>query len=147
MNTSELTPGEARTRQRQRRQVIYIAIAAVSGGAIGFATGFYDQGDGNLFGGDWEELSLPPAVAIGVAVGVVASFLGLPLYGFRQIDDYKREHNLIAFAAGMLAVLTAFPMWAALYAGGFAPPPHAFGLYAIGFVSMFVGFGIARWRG
>lgn len=139
-----LSPGEARTKARQRRQIIYFCVALLIGALIGFFTGFFDQGDGNLFAGDWEDLSLPPVVAIGVAIGVLVGFLALPLWGFTQIDDYKREQNYIAFTGGMHGVLAGFPIWAVLYAGGFAPPPHAFGVWAIGFVSMAVA-GLYAW--
>lgn len=135
-DTDILNPGEARHKARQRRQIIYFCVAMLIGGLIGFFTGFFDQGDGNLFAGDWEELSLPPGVAIGTAIGLLVGFLALPLWGFTQIDDYKRELNFISFTGGSLAVLAGFPIWAVLYAGGFVPPPHAFGVWAIGFVAM-----------
>jgi hypothetical protein len=141
-----LGPGEARERQRNRKQYFYIGIAAVIGGAIGFFTGFFDQGDGNLFAGGWEQLKLPPVLAIVLAVMLVGGFIVLPLSGFRMIDDYKREQNFIAFTGGCIAVLGGFPIWAVLYAGGFTPPPHAFGIYAIAFVSMMASFLYARWR-
>lgn len=144
---SQLSPGEARTRQRQRRQLIYFAIALLAGGLIGFFVGFYDEGDGSLFNGDWEQLKLAPAVAITLALGLIAALLFLPLWGFREIDDYKRQHNFIGFTGGCLAVVTAFPVWAVLYAGGFAPPPHAFGLWAVGFGSMMASFLFAKLRG
>jgi hypothetical protein len=139
-DTDTLNPGEARHKARQRRQIIYFCVALLIGGLIGFFTGFFDQGDGNLFAGDWEELSLPPGVAIGTAIGLLVGFLALPLWGFTQIDDYKRELNFISFTGGSLAVLAGFPIWAVLYAGGFVPPPHAFGVWAIGFVSMFLAY-------
>ena len=139
-------PGEARTRQRNRTQLLYIGLAAVIGGVIGFATGFFDQGDGNLFGGNWEDLKLPPLLAIGLVVMLVAAFIVLPLYGFRMIDDYKREQNFIAFTGGCVSVLGGFPVWAVLHAGGFVPPPHAFGIFAIAYVSMLLSFLYARWR-
>lgn len=141
-----LGPGEARTRERRRTQMRYLGLAMAIGGTIGLFTGLFDQGDGNLFGGDWEQLKLPPVLAAGLAVMLVGGFLALPLYGFRMIDDYKREHNLIGFTGGCLAVLTGFPVWAVLHAGGFLPPPHAFGIYAIAFVSMTAAFLYARWR-
>lgn len=139
-------PGEARTRQRNRTQMLYIGLAAAIGGIIGFATGFFDQGDGNLFGGDWEDLKLPPLLALVLAALLVGAFLVLPLYGFRMIDDYKREQNFIAFTGGCISVLAGFPVWAVLHAGGFVPPPHAFGIFAIAYVSMFASFIYARWR-
>lgn len=143
---ADLSPGEARTRQRQRRQMLYIGFAGIIGGAIGFATGFFDEGDGSLFTGDWEDLKLPPLLALGVAAVLLGALVGLPLYGFRMIDDYKREQNLIAFTGGCLSVIAGFPIWAALHAGGFTPPPHAFGVFAIAYVSMLLSFGFARWQ-
>ncbi len=142
----ELGPGEARTRQRRRTQMIYLGVAAIIGGTIGGMAGFFDQGDGNVFSGNWESMKLPPTIAIIIAVGFLAALLALPLYGFRMIDDYKRERNLIAFTGGCLSVLAGYPMWAVLHAGGFVPAPHAFGMFAIAYVSMIVSFLYARWR-
>jgi hypothetical protein len=141
-----LGPGKARTRQRLRRQNLFFLIAVAIGGGIGFFTGFFDQGDGNLFAGDWEGLQLPPVVAILVIIALIVGFLGFPLWGFTQIDAYKREQNLIAYTASAMSVISGFPIWAVLYAGGFAPPPHAFGIFAIGFVSMMVTFFILKIR-
>lgn len=146
MTPKDLGPGEVRTRQRIRTQTLYIGLAAAVGGVIGLATGFFDEGNGSLFAGDWQDLKLPPLLAIGVAVLLVTGFLAMPLYGFRMIDDYKREQNLVAFTGGCLSVISGFPIWAVLHAGGFLPPPHAFGVFAIAFVSMFVSFLYARWR-
>lgn len=144
--TSKSNPGEARNRRRIRNQIIFVGFASIIGGFIGFLTGYYDEGDGNLFNGDWEALSLDPTLAILLAAALLFSFLALPLWGFRMIDSYQREQNLVAFTAGSLGVLSGFPMWAMLYAGGFAPPPHAFGVFAIGFVSMLVGFAFAQFK-
>ncbi|AOL23592.1 hypothetical protein Ga0102493_112580 [Erythrobacter litoralis] len=141
--TKPIGPGEVRTRQRQRRQIVYVAIAALLGGGIGFVTGFFDKGDGSLFTGEWEALSLDPAIAVILALALVAGFTVLPLYGFTQVDEMKREYNLIAFTGGCIAVITGFPVWAVLYAGGFVPAPHAFGVFAIAFVAMMVSYPIA----
>lgn len=143
---NNLGPGEARTRQRNRKQMIYFGVAAIIGGTVGGMTGFFDEGSGNLFAGDWEALKLPPQLALVIAAGFLAGLLALPLYGFRMIDDYKRERNLIAFTGGCVSVLAGFPVWAVLHAGGFVPPPHAFGVFAIAYVSMIVSFLYARWR-
>lgn len=87
----QLSPGEARKRVRRWRQWVYLGVGALAGGLIGFFTGLFDQGDGNLFAGDIEELSLPPGVAILIAIGLAAAFIALPLWGFRMIDDYNRR--------------------------------------------------------
>lgn len=142
----ELGPGEARTRQRHRRQMLYLGIAALFGGTIGLAAGFFDGGDGNLFAGDWEQLELPPAIALVLAVLLLGGFLVLPLSGFRLIDDYKREQNYVAFTGGCVSVLAGYPVWAVLHAGGFVPAPHAFGIFAVAYVSMILSFLYARWR-
>ncbi|MEE4200645.1 hypothetical protein [Erythrobacter sp.] len=144
---SELSPGEARTRQRQRRQIGYALVAALAGLLIGYFTGFFDQGDGDLFAGNWEQLKLSPAASIGLAIALAAAFLALPLWGFSQIDDYKRQQNLIGFTGGCLAVLAGFPIWVALYAGGFLPPPDAFGVFLLAFGGMLVTFVGAKLRG
>ncbi|MFN7159764.1 MAG: hypothetical protein ACK4MR_13905 [Erythrobacter cryptus] len=63
-----LGPGEVRSRQRARRQLAYLITAGAVGGVIGLITGAFDEGDGNLFAGNWAALALDPAVAILVAV-------------------------------------------------------------------------------
>ncbi len=139
-------PGEARTRQRQRRQALYFGFAVMVGGIIGLITGAFDRGDGNLFSNEWDKLSLDPAVAILLAALVLLGFAILPLYGFRTIDEMKREHNLIGFAGGCTAVLAGFPMWAVLHAGGLGNAPTPFGLWLLGFVGMTVAYLYAWWR-
>lgn len=144
--SQEIGIGEARNRKRVRSQALYIGFAGVIGGLIGFFTGFYDEGDGSLFNGDWDELALDPTLALILAAALLLSFLILPLWGFRIIDELKREQNYIAFTAGCLAVFSGFPVWAMLYAGGFAPAPHAFGVFAIALVAMVIGFVFAQFR-
>ncbi|MFN3988733.1 MAG: hypothetical protein ACK4IS_00590 [Erythrobacter sp.] len=143
---STLGPGEARTRTRQRRQMIFLAVSVIIGGVIGGLTGAFDEGNGNLFSGDWEQLKLNPAIAIVISALLVIGFIALPLRGFRQIDEFKRENNFIGFTGGCLAVIAGFPIWAVLHAGGMLPPPHAFGVWLIGFSAMGVSYLIARWR-
>lgn len=145
-NKAPLGPGEAQTAKRRRRYIGFLVFCGFVGGIAGFATGFFDQGDGNLLAGELELLRLPPALAILIAVLLLAGFLALPVYSFRLVDDYQREHGLIGYAGGFLGVMSGFPVWASLHAGGFLPAPHAFGLFAIGFVSMGLSYLYARWR-
>jgi hypothetical protein len=139
-------PGEARTRQRQRLQMLYFGAAVMVGGIIGLVTGAFDQGDGSLKSNDWDKLALDPAVAILLAGLVLFGFAVLPLWGFRTIDEMKREHSLIGFAGGCVAVLAGLPMWAVLHAGGIGSAPHPFGVWLLGFVGMMVAYLYAWWR-
>lgn len=144
--SDNLGPGEARTRQRQRRQMIYIACAGLIGGVTGFLTGAFDRGDGSLFAGDWDKLALDPAVAVLIAVLLVLGFVALPLYGFCTIDEHKREQNLIAFTGGTVAVLAGFPVWAVLHAGGLGSAPHPFGVWLLAMAGMVCAYFFAIWR-
>ncbi|QDH34926.1 hypothetical protein [Porphyrobacter sp. YT40] len=146
MTDPNLGPGEARTRQRVRTQTLFLIAAGVVGALIGLSTGFFDEGSGNLFAGDWEALKLPRWLALMLAALMLFGLVALPLWGFAKIDDYKRQHNLIGFTGGCIAVLSGFPVWAVLYAGGFVPPPHAFGVFAIAYVAMLASFLYARWK-
>jgi hypothetical protein len=138
--------GEARLRKRQRVQVITMFAAAALAGGLGFLTGYFDQGDGNLFSGDWDKLKLSPALAVLIATLSVVVFLILPIRDMTKTDDYQRQVSLIAFTGGFFAVSAGFPVWAVLHAGGFVPPPHAFGVFAIAYVAMAASFLFARWR-
>lgn len=146
MKSDDLSPGEARTRQRQWRFVRYLSFAAMVGAAIGAITGAFDRGGGNLFSTDWDKIELHPAIAIVLAVLLLFGFALLPLYGFRTIDEFKREHNFIGFTGGCTAVLAGFPMWAVLHAGGLGSAPHPFGIWLLAFVGMIASFLYARWR-
>jgi hypothetical protein len=146
LDPSRSGPGEARLRQRQRRQAAYFAVAALIGLLIGLSTSLFDQGDGNLFAGGSDRLALDPLVAIGIAILLLLGFLVLPLSGFSQIDELKREQNLIGYTGGCSAVLAGYPVWAVLNAGDLAPAPHAFGVWLIGFAGMGGSFLYARWR-
>ena len=146
LKKSALGPGEARTRTRQRRQIAFLGVSVVIGGIIGGLTGAFDQGDGSLFSGDWDKLKLNPAIALVIVALLVVGFIALPVRGFGQIDEFKRENNFIGFAGGCLAVLAGFPIWAVLHAGGMLPPPHAFGVWLIGFAAMGLSYLVARMR-
>ena len=140
------SPGEARTRQRQRRKTMYLVAAGVLGAVIGFVGTFFDLGDGSIFSGRWDGLSLPPVVAIVLAIAILVGFLILPLWGFTQIDEHQRENNLMGYTGGLAAVIAGFPLWVVLYAGGFVPPPNAFGLWLVGLLAMLGSYLYARWR-
>lgn len=141
-----ISPGEARNRQRRRRYIMYIGLSGLVGGVIGGITGAFDQGDGSLFLNDWDKLVLDPAIAILLALLLLFGFALLPLWGFRTIDEVKREHNFIGFTGGCTAVLAGFPIWAVLHAGGFGAEPHPFGIWMLAFGGMIAAYLYARWR-
>jgi hypothetical protein len=141
-----LGPGEVRSRQRARRQLAYLLTAGAVGGVIGLITGTFDEGDGNLFAGNWAALALDPAVAILLAVLLAFGLVALPLYGFRTIDELKRAQSLIGFTGGALAVLAGFPIWAVLHAGGLGAAPHPSGVWLLAFVGMGLSYLYALWR-
>ena len=141
--SDDLSPGEARTRQRQRRQLMYGAVALTMGTAIGFFGSFFNEGEGSLFTGNWADASLSPAAAIGISVALLIAFVAFPLWGFTKIDDYKKERNYIGFTGGMLSVIAGLPIWVVLHVGGLAPEPSALGVWLIGFVSTYIAFGYA----
>jgi drug/metabolite transporter (DMT)-like permease len=148
MTNKEPVPlsGEERTRRRRRNQYIYFGVAMVIGGLLGWLISSNDSGTGNLFFGDYADLKLDPTIALVLAGGFLFALVVLPLWGFTQIDELQREQNLIGFTGGCVAVLGCFPMWTMLYAGGHAPPPDAFGLFAVGFAAMGGSFLYAKFR-
>ena len=144
MNTTkELGPGEARTKKRQRREIITYVFAGLLGGIIGFIVSFADQGEGSLFRGEWENLALDPTIAVILAATLLLALIALPLWVFSLTDELVRERNLIGYTGGCMAVMGGVPAWAVLYAGGLAPFPTAAGAWAIGFVATMIAFAYA----
>jgi hypothetical protein len=138
--------GEARTRQRQRRYLLYCSFSGLAGGVVGFMIAVFDRGDGNLFSSEWDKFAFDPPVAILLAGLLLFGFALLPLYDFRTINEVKREHNLIQFTGGCIAVLAGFPIWTVLHAGGIGAAPQPFGVWLLAFVGMIISYLYAKWR-
>lgn len=139
-------PGEAVTRRRKRRQLAYFGVAVALGAVLGGVMAANKQGNSSVFSADFADLRLDPGFALALAAAWVLAMLALPLWGFTKIDEHARYQNLVGFTGGCLAVLAGYPVWAMLYAGGFAPYPHAFGIFAIGFLGMAASFAFAKLR-
>ena len=144
--TDITNPGEARTRQRRRREIITYAFAGVIGGVIGFIIGFADMGDGNLFTGEWDKLVLDPTIAAILAVALVGGLIAFPLWCFTLVDELVRDRNLVGYTGGGMAVMGGIPAWAVLHAGGFVRAPTAADAWAVGFAATMIVFGIAWLR-
>lgn len=144
---TEVNPGEARTRARRNRKIAYMVFAGVIGAAIGAFLSQVEGGEGNFFSGDIESLTLPMWAALTLAAAFTFALGALPIWGFTQIDDYQARQNLIGYAGGCVAVVTAYPVWAVLAMGGLLPFPTAFGIFAIAFIATMLTFLVAKLRG
>lgn len=144
----ELTnPGEARTRERRRRKIVFLVFAGIVGAAIGAFMAGVETGEGDFFRGDIEALTLPVWASILLALAFVFGFVVLPLWGFTQIDAYQARQNLIGYAGGCIAVVAGYPVWAVLAMGGLLPFPTAFGIFVLAFLATIVAFAVAKLRG
>ena len=144
MNTqTDIGPGEARMKARRRREIMTYIFAGILGGVIGFIVAVADQGDGNLFNGDWDKLVLDPTIAVILAITLLLSLIALPVWVFSLTDELVRERNLIGYTGGSMAVMGGVPAWAVLHAGGLAPFPTAAGAWTIGFFATMIAFAIA----
>ena len=140
-------PGEARTRARQRRKWAFMIFAAMLGAAIGAFMSGVESGEGDFFTGDIESLTMPVWASLAMAAAFFVAFAVLPIWGFRQIDDYHERQNLIGYAGGCIAAVAGYPIWAVLAVGGLAPFPTAFGVFAIAFAATMLTFGVVKLRG
>ncbi|MEM7688198.1 MAG: hypothetical protein AAF291_04180 [Pseudomonadota bacterium] len=141
--TKDLSPGEARTRQRNRREIITYAFAGVIGMVLGAVTVLADKGSGDLFFGQWETMVFDPTIAVILAVTIVLGFIALPFWSFTVIDELVRERNLIGYTGGGMIVMGGAPAWAVLHSGGLVPAPSVAGVWALGFFSTMIVFAIA----
>lgn len=146
MTVPRIGPGEAATRRRKRRQLAYFGVALALGAVIGSVMSASKQGSSSVFSADFADLTIDPVFALALSAAWLIAMLVLPLWGFTKIDEHARDQNLVGFTGGCLAVLAGYPVWAMLYAGGFAPYPHAFGVFAIGFLGMAASFAFAKLR-
>ncbi len=142
----ERNPGEANTRRRRRKKIYYMLFSAVLGGLLGFFLAMTEEGEGSFFSRDFANLSLDPTLALVFSAALIFAFVVLPIWGFTQIDELLREQNLIGMAGGLIAVIAGYPIWVMLYAGGFAPYPHALGVFLLAYIGMIAAFVYAKLR-
>lgn len=138
-------PGELAARKRDRFLATVLAGCAVVGGALGGVLGVYDT-RGSAFV-DPGRLTLPPAVAVALAVGLACALIAVPLYMFTKVDEMKVRRNLRSMTGGCLAVLGLYPAWQMLAAGRLMPQPSALGIFAICYVATIGTFAILQLRG
>lgn len=137
----ELGPGE-RIARRNRRRMIYFLIGAVLLGGVlgGSAAVFHAHSPGDMH--DISNWRVPPFAAVLLAIGFFIALVGVPLWGFRLVDEVKVRRNLQVLAGSSLAVLGGYPAWQALAAGGLLPQPSALGVFLINYAMLII-LGIA----
>lgn len=139
----DLSPGETRTRQRNRREIITYVFAGAIGMVLGAITVLADKGSGDLFTGEWETMVFDPTLAVILAATILLGFVALPFWCFTVIDEVVKERNLIGYTGGGMVVMGGAPAWAVLHAGGFVHAPSAAGIWALGFLATMIVFAIA----
>ena len=144
--SSKLSPGEARMRQRKRREIITYVTAGLVGGVIGFLVAVGNKGEGNLFDGSWDKLVLDPVVAVILAIALILGIIVMPIWAFTVSDELVRERNYIGYTGGCMAFMGLVPAWALLHAGGLAPEPTVSAAWAIGFFATMGTFAVAWFR-
>lgn len=132
--------GEQIERAKRRRRLAVLALMALVGLAIGFAAGKLDK----LAVGQVTEW--PQAAAIGLAVLYLALLAGAEWFISRGADELERHNNRRAMMIGAYGYMTAYPVWYALWRGGFVPEPDHEILFLIFVVSMLAGAIVARFR-
>lgn len=140
-------PGELRLRARTRNRNLFLAGCVVLGMVLGGVLGFFDEGDGPAMLLDPTRLSVPPVVAVLLAVGFLAGLVALPLYMFRKVDELKIRQNMLAMVAGCFAVIGGYPAWQLLAAGGLTGQPSAVGVFLLGYGFTTATFVVLKLRG
>lgn len=79
MTDKELSPGEARMRVRKRREIITYAAAAVIGATIGVLMVVANNGEGDLYSGEWDKIVIDPAIAIALAIALIVGVIIMPV--------------------------------------------------------------------
>ena len=141
--SSEAETGEARERARRRRRTIIVSGVLAVGTALGFLIGLREAD--NLFGGAGSQ-GWSPAMAIGMAIGVLGLVFGGGIALARQTDEFERLAQYKAAATGALAFLCAYPVWFVLWMGNLAPEPMHAALFALFWLTLVAAFFFYRFR-
>jgi FtsH-binding integral membrane protein len=127
--TEERLSGEARDRANNRRRLWLFSGLALAGGIVGFTFAMFEAKNDVALGG-----TIPPAVAIALAVVTfVAMVWGTVAYK-RRIDEVVLRDNIYAGAWGAFTIFVGYPVWFLLWKGGLLPEPSHMAMYAILYV-------------
>jgi hypothetical protein len=125
--------GEGERRERGARRTRFAVKAGLF--ATGLFTGLYVGGNfvgrGFDFSGPWS----PLAAAVIAAVYLAAMGVGSLLMS-RQMDELERFRGYKAAAAAAAAYVLVYPVWFALWKGGFVPEPVHWMLFLLFWLSL-----------
>ena len=139
MKRSEIGPGEAAARARQRRLLLNFGAIAAVGFVVGLTAAFVENKDLPIWAGG----TMPGWFAVLAAVLTVGAVgIGSWLY-HRNMDELERLDNYWAGTLGANALLGGYPVWLILWKGGLAPQPDALTLYLAVFAVVTVAY---LWR-
>jgi hypothetical protein len=133
MAPHEASIGEGERRERGARRARFGIKAALF--AVGLFTGLYVGGnfvgDGFDFSGPWS-----PTAAAAIAVVYLAAMAVGSLLMSRHMDELERDRGYKAAAAAGAAYVLVYPVWFALWKGGFVPEPVHWMLFLLFWVTL-----------
>ncbi len=132
--------GEQIERAKRRRRMMVLALMALVGLAIGFAAGKLDKATVGQVA-DW-----PEAAAIALALLYLGLLASAQWFGNRGADELERHNNTRSMMIGAYGYMAAYPVWYALWRGGFVPEPDHEILFLVFVGSMLAGAIVARFR-
>ena len=122
--------------QRRRRYWTLMGLALLASVVIGLT--------GRVLGGP--EGPISPALAIGLAAGLLVLGVGGNWIYFRHIDELEVASNLVGGFWGFYAFIMGWPLWLILWRGGFLPEPDTMTIYFITAGVALLGFCWKRFR-
>ncbi len=127
--------GEGERRERVARRTRFGIKAGLF--AAGLLTGVYVGANFVRSGFDFSAPWSPVAAAVIAIVYLAAMGIGSLLMS-RHIDELERDRGYKAAAAAGAAYVLVYPVWFALWKGGFAPEPVHWLLFLLFWVSLAV---------
>lgn len=125
--------GEGERRERAARRVRYGIKGAlfVTGLAVGVYVGKMLVGGDFDFAAPW-----PPAAAVAIAAIYLVAIVAGSLLISRSLDELERSRTYRAAAAAGNVYLVVYPIWFALWKGGFVPEPVHWALFILFWLSL-----------
>ena len=132
--------GEQIERHKRRRRWLALGLLALLGMAVGMVAGRLDK---ETVSGmtQW-----PQAAAVGLAALYLLVMGGGQWLSDRSADELERHRNARSMVIGAYGYMSVYPVWYALWRGGFVPEPDHQLLFLIFVVSLLLGAILARFR-